>query len=333
MSLTDICFSKSRKTLICSTVDNFSIYRIDKGITNVKNYNASGIGHITSESDTNIVCISGIEGKPTDDKTVIVYALDNSKDGNTKDSHHISLNTGDQIVRNIKIHYPYLSIVTDNKVNVYDMQKSTIKSYLHTYSNYNGIFDVHGDIIVTRGLKAGEICIWKFKELDSVERFVVHNSKVENVVLSGDGQYIATASERGTLIRIFNVSDKQMFGEYRVRTYSSGDIYSIAFSNDNKYLACATSNGSIHIWDLVDKTKNSNSFFTYIPLIARTTYSSQQWSKTISGLDTAECVIVFDDSNNILMLTKNGYYYVIKCNCGDDEEFSEHSVQQLPVKK
>jgi len=87
-----------------------------------------------------------------------------------------------------------------------------------------------------------------------ISRIKAHKSSLACLSISLNGELIASASELGTLIRVFNVETRQKTNEFR-RGMDKAQIYCINF---NKYLnkICVSSNkGTIHIFDLDGKYK------------------------------------------------------------------------------
>jgi WD repeat-containing protein 45 len=58
---------------------------------------------------------------------------------------------------------------------------------------------------------------------------------------------LATASDKGTLIRLFSTEDATAIQEVR-RGSDKAEIYSISFDRHSKYLACSSDKGTIHIF-------------------------------------------------------------------------------------
>ena len=67
------------------------------------------------------------------------------------------------------------------------------------------------------------------------------------MAFSQDGAYFATASGKGTLIRVFNVKERKMVRELR-RGTQDATIECIAFSPDNSLLACTSDHGTMHVF-------------------------------------------------------------------------------------
>lgn len=64
-----------------------------------------------------------------------------------------------------------------------------------------------------------------------------------------DGSLLATASDKGTLIRIYRTDTGEFLHEVR-RGSDKAEIYSICFNSSSKLLACSSDKGTIHIFSL-----------------------------------------------------------------------------------
>jgi len=93
--------------------------------------------------------------------------------------------------------------------------------------------------------------------------FKAHKSQLECMELNFSGTKIATASakviliflnrlieySKGTIIRVFNVSDGTLAHELR-RGSDNAQIFSLAFDSDSKWLACSSDSLTVHIFSL-----------------------------------------------------------------------------------
>lgn len=60
---------------------------------------------------------------------------------------------------------------------------------------------------------------------------------------------LGTASGKGTVIRIYNTQTLDLVKEFR-RGHDYASIESIAFDNKDKWLACSSDSGTVHIFSL-----------------------------------------------------------------------------------
>ena len=76
-----------------------------------------------------------------------------------------------------------------------------------------------------------------------------HNSSLRQLALSHDGALLATASEQGTLIRVFSTKTTDQLFDFR-RGVDKAVVLSLAFSPGNRWLASTSDKGTLHIFDL-----------------------------------------------------------------------------------
>jgi len=100
----------------------------------------------------------------------------------------------------------------------------------------------------------GLVQIW---DLDNIDRgyfpLSAHNSPISALALNYDGNLLATASEKGTLLRVFNTRTGDMVQELR-RGSENVTIYAISFHIQCDWLACISDSGTVHIFSLATQT-------------------------------------------------------------------------------
>merc|ERR1712054_684638 len=82
-------------------------------------------------------------------------------------------------------------------------------------------------------------------------------SELAQLCLNLDGTRLATASDKGTLIRVWNTYTGELLNELR-RGMDRADIYSIAFNAATTFLACSSDKGTVHIFSLQNNNNNNN---------------------------------------------------------------------------
>ncbi|KAI8048511.1 WD40-repeat-containing domain protein [Syncephalis plumigaleata] len=78
---------------------------------------------------------------------------------------------------------------------------------------------------------------------------MAHTASLGYIAMSQSGHLLASASEKGTLIRVFDTQTGRILHEFR-RGADRADIYSIAFNADATRLCVASDKGTIHIFNL-----------------------------------------------------------------------------------
>jgi len=76
-----------------------------------------------------------------------------------------------------------------------------------------------------------------------------HKGKLSTIQFNRDGTLLATASEKGTVIRVFSVLNASQLCTLRRGSYAA-TIYSIAFSSDSSLLSVSSDKGTVHVFKL-----------------------------------------------------------------------------------
>lgn len=69
------------------------------------------------------------------------------------------------------------------------------------------------------------------------------------MALNTKGNILATASDKGTLVRLFNTETGEQLQEVR-RGSKKSEIYSLSFNPSSTFLSCSSDRGTIHIFSL-----------------------------------------------------------------------------------
>ncbi|KAI8872493.1 WD40 repeat-like protein [Ramicandelaber brevisporus] len=83
----------------------------------------------------------------------------------------------------------------------------------------------------------------------NINIIAAHATRLSCLAVSPDGSRVASASEKGTLVRVFDTSTCQLLHELR-RGVDRADIFSIAFNIDATRLCVASDKGTIHLFRL-----------------------------------------------------------------------------------
>ncbi|NXO05075.1 WIPI4 protein, partial [Rhinopomastus cyanomelas] len=112
-----------------------------------------------------------------------------------------------------------------------------------------------------------------------------HQSEVGVVALSPPGTLVASASARGTLIRLFCTQSRQRLLELR-RGTDPATLYCLSFSPDSSFLCAASDKGTGHVFALRDTRLNRRSALARVgkvgPVLAP--YVESQWSLASFGV-------------------------------------------------
>lgn len=84
-----------------------------------------------------------------------------------------------------------------------------------------------------------------------------HKNDIAAMSFSSDGLLIATASDKGTIVRVFDTNTGVKLFQFRRGSYPT-KIYSLLFSNDNKYVLATSSSLTVHIFRLGEEEALEN---------------------------------------------------------------------------
>eukprot|EP01080_Neovahlkampfia_damariscottae_P004385 gene4385-7760_t len=236
-------------------------------------------------------------------------------------------------IKNIKLQRNLLIIVTETEVKTYDHDLTLIETY-QTIENPEGRISFSPDPEnIVLGFPATQRGTVKIQLISQQKNkiFNAHDTNLAYLASSKDGKKICTASEKGTLLRIFDIESGDKIKELR-RGTSTAKITSIDFSHDGKYLSCASDSGTIHLFAL-ESNENITSSFSIIGGFM--SYVNSEWSFAhFKDFEQEEgnflCSFSGNDHLTIRVLTSIGNYYILKY---DQYKKEFHSTKYSFLKK
>ncbi|EFP04558.1 hypothetical protein CRE_31232 [Caenorhabditis remanei] len=142
--------------------------------------------------------------------------------------------------------------------NIKDMKM--MHSIVDTPLNKLGVVDLtsnSGDAYIAfpGNTTTGSVHLFDAINLVSVNTFVAHEGALACLQFNQKGDMIATASTKGTVIRVYSVPDGHLLFEFRRGVSRCVTIYSLCFSSDSKYLASSSNTETVHVFKL-EKTED-----------------------------------------------------------------------------
>jgi len=165
--------------------------------------------------------------------------------------------------------------------------------------------------------------------LKKTQLIPAHETALACFALNYDGTKLATASEKGTLIRIFDTASGTTLQELR-RGADRADIWSICFNSTSQWLAVSSDKGTIHVFSLKpskdqkaeekeaskdDKDKdgqakeNPKSSLSFMKSILPK-YFSSEWSFAQFRVPDSRTIVAFGaEKNSIIVVSAEGSFY------------------------
>ena len=214
-----------------------------------------GIGRIEMLNTTNILALVGGGKNPKFSINKIIIWDDQKNPNNI--IGELRFNTP---ILNVKIKMDRLIGVCQNKIYIFNLNTLETIDMFDTFENINGIVGFSpGELISVLAFPydaKGKVRIVNFNSLAQPPIITAHESKIACLCVNRNGTLLATASDKGTLVRIFDVKDGKLLIELR-RGSKNADINCIIFDEFNKYVACASGMGTVHIFSIIGTMKNN----------------------------------------------------------------------------
>ncbi|XP_071777471.2 WD repeat domain phosphoinositide-interacting protein 1 isoform X1 [Centroberyx gerrardi] len=137
--------------------------------------------------------------------------------------------------------------------NIKDMK--LLKTLLNTPSNPSGLCALsisHSNSYLAYPGSAtiGEIIVYDANNLSTVTMIPAHDSPLAALTFNASGTKLASASERGTVIRVFSVPEGLRLFEFRRGMKRYVSISSLSFSPDGQFLCASSNTETVHIFKL-----------------------------------------------------------------------------------
>lgn len=171
---------------------------------------------------------------------------------------HQGISTGELVfrsaVRAVRMRLDRVVVVLEHRIFVYNLPDLRLTSSVQTISNPRGLCALSSSsrscVMACPSENIGEIRVALY---ETKKRFFInaHTSAIACIALCHDGSLLATASTRGTLVRLFSTTDGTKIQELR-RGADKAVIHSIAFSAPSYWLVVSSDKGTIHVFCLKD---------------------------------------------------------------------------------
>jgi WD40 repeat protein len=261
-------------------------------------------------------------------------------------------------VRAVKLRRDRIVVALEHKVLVYNFADLRLLHSIETLSNPSGLVALSAandqTVLACPGLHCGQVRV----ELYDVRRtkFIqAHTTALACLSLSVDGKLLATASDRGTLIRIFSSADGSKLQELR-RGADPARIYSIAFSRGEQpqFVAVSSDKHTVHVFNLDPKrtahipsldapengasspAKNPVSALSFVSSILPVPYFASERSFAQYHLpEEVKAIVGFGaEHTSLVIVTASGNYYTVtfdpakggQCLQTAQSNFLEHHV-------
>ena len=308
-------FNQDNQCFSVGTNDGFRIYNTDPFKMNFERTLDEEVAMVIMLYRTNILALVGSDNNMNNKRSKLIIWDDHQK----KSLSELKFN---QNIMNVKLRKDKIIVVCRDKIFVFNLATFKNMDIIETGDNSHGIvgvsFDKDQTILAYPDKAKGHIRIKNY-EKNSAFGIQAHENNIAYIAVSYDGNLVATASEQGTLIRIFTTETGEKLQEVR-RGKDKADIKHICFSPDYKLLAASSSKGTIHIWSLAQTLKklnksvdteieNKTSGLKWLPGFLGGDFFNSEWSFAQVRITDHRSICSFGNDNCIIVVTTNGKYY------------------------
>eukprot|EP00727_Mastigamoeba_balamuthi_P009401 m51a1_g5083 putative wd repeat domain phosphoinositide-interacting protein 3 (349) ;mRNA; r:242275-244842 len=289
-----LSFNQDRSWLCAGTTQGFRVYTCDPFKEHFNRTWNQGIGIVEVLLKTNILALVGGGDSPKFPvNKMIVW-----DDFQNKCIAEMDLRSA---IRAVRIRRERIVIVDDTTLYLFNFADLQMLHQINTTSNPTGLCALSTrDAIVVAcpgapdsppGTLLVDPCD-SSSQHSPIKPIVAHNNRLVAIALSDDGRFVATASERGTVLRVFNTATGELVKEVR-RGADAAVVYSLALSPDGRLLVASSDRGTCHVFQIsTGSTQNRQSSLkfvgSYLP-----SYFSSEWSAVQFPVTVARSVVGF----------------------------------------
>lgn len=211
-SLLQLTLNQDHACFAAATDNGFRIYNCDPFRELFRReFDGGGIGHVEMLFRCNILALVGGGSHPQYPPTKVMIWDDHQ-------GRCIGELSFRAAVRGVRLRRDRIIVVVDQKIFVYNFADLKLLHQIETIANPKGLCAVShlsdSLVLACPGLHKGQIRVENFAQKKT--KFIsAHDSRIACFALTLDGQLIATASTKGTLIRIYDTDHGTLLQEVR----------------------------------------------------------------------------------------------------------------------
>lgn len=227
----------------------------------------------------------------------------------------------------VKMREDCIISILENIIYLLDINTLETIDIIDIFDNPNGIFsmsNINNKLNIAFPQNKGKIQLEYYNIIkenfkkDETKIINAHESYIAFLTLNNEGNVLATASDKGTLIRIFNVYNQEMITELRRGTKNT-TINCLAFDINTEFVACTSEVGTVHIFDIheinklfeknEDKNKSNNESNKKEKNKNTKLIKIKERSFAKFKVQEKKSIIRFVQNNSFVVLTSDGKFY------------------------
>ena len=152
-------------------------------------------------------------------------------------------------VRAVRLTRTRIFVVLTGHVHVYAFSSPPTRVHVfETYDNPLGLVAISSRTLVFPGRTPGHVQLCDLAS-GNISIIPAHTTPLRAITISPQGDLIATASEKGTIVRVYSAANCSLVCELR-RGIDKAVVYSLAISPTSHRLAVTSDKRTLHIYEL-----------------------------------------------------------------------------------
>ncbi|KAI9911122.1 hypothetical protein PsorP6_009145 [Peronosclerospora sorghi] len=281
-SKTDLLFLNFNQEASCISVgtrQGFAIYNCEP-FGKCFQEDIGGIGIAEMLYCTSLVALVGAGDQPA-------FSPRRLRVWNTKTSAAICDLNFVTAVLAVRMNRQRLVAVLKRKIYIFDISTMKILETLDTSPNPKALCVLsphdNGHLAFPSGALPGEIVLYDAINLSVLNAFQAHRTAPVAMAFNPHGTLLATASESGTLIRVFAVPSGKKIAAFRRGSYGA-HVYCLAFNESSTILCASSDTGTIHFFSLTGaESSATGSFGHFTPITSTLAVAGSTFGSSVFG--------------------------------------------------
>jgi WD repeat-containing protein 45 len=153
-------------------------------------------------------------------------------------------------IKSVRLRKDVVAVTLETNIFVYSLHDLQLKDHFNTAPNPKGLCSLSTEsdelVVACPGMLKGKVMV-KRAEGQRARDIDAHQTSLAAIALNSWGNLLATASDKGTVVRVFQTADGKMLHELR-RGIDRAEVYWLAFSASGEWLACSSDKGTVHVY-------------------------------------------------------------------------------------